>query len=123
MVAPNPRRGCQNVEFFIYFLFFCGDRIGHITPYLDIPEGCVLFVPQNARFFIISDRILIISHAMYLVSNKVASNYAEIAVFLHMYIVPLSTYVHAIHHYQNLKFSKLFGLEDGNKCQIPAKSF
>ena len=32
------------------------------------------------------------------------------------------TYVHAIHHCQNLNFSKLFCLEDGKKCQIPAKS-
>ena len=46
------------------------------TTVSDIPEGCVLFDPQSARFFTFSDRLLIISHAMqmYLVSNKVASN-------------------------------------------------
>ena len=51
--------------------------------YSDIQEGCVLFGPRNSRFFIFSDRILTISHAMYLVSNKVASNEAKITVFLH----------------------------------------
>ena len=45
-----------------------------ITPYSDIPEGCVLVGPRNSRFFIFSDRLLAILHAMYLVSNKVASN-------------------------------------------------
>ena len=44
------------------------------TAVLDIPEGCVLVGPQNARFFIFSDRLLAILHAMYLVSNKVALN-------------------------------------------------
>ena len=47
---------------------------GGDTPYSDIPEGCVLFGPQNARFFIFSDHLLSISHAMYLVSNKDALN-------------------------------------------------
>ena len=45
-----------------------------VTPYSDIPEGCVLVGPRNSQFLIFSDRLLTISHAMYLVSNKVASN-------------------------------------------------
>ena len=46
----------------------------YITPVSDIPEGCVLFGPRNARIFTFSDRLLIILHAMYSVSNKVASS-------------------------------------------------
>ena len=44
------------------------------TPYSDISEGCILFGPLNSRFFIFNERLLMISHAVYLVSNKVASN-------------------------------------------------
>ena len=44
------------------------------TAVSDIPEGRVLVGPRNAQFFIFSDRLLAISHAMYLVSNKVTSN-------------------------------------------------
>ena len=40
-----------------------------------------------------------------------------------VYIYRTIIYVHTIHHRQNLNFSKLFGLEDGKQCQIPAKSF
>ena len=40
-----------------------GDAAG--TAVLYIPEGCVLVGPQNARFFIFSDRLLTISHAMH----------------------------------------------------------
>ena len=54
------------------------------TPYLDKPEGCVLFVPQNSQIFIFSNGLLTILHAVYLVSNKVASNQAKITVFLHL---------------------------------------
>ena len=50
---------------------------------LDIPEGCILVGPRNSRFFIFSNRLLIILHAMYLNSNKVALNQAKITVFLH----------------------------------------
>ena len=53
-------------------------------PSSDIPEGCVLVGPRNSRFFIFSDQLLAILHAMYLVSNKVASNEAKITVFLHI---------------------------------------
>ena len=44
------------------------------TAVLDIPERYVLVSPRNSRIFIFSDRLLTISHPMYLVSNKVASN-------------------------------------------------
>ena len=39
------------------------------------------------------------------------------------YIYRTIIYIHAIHHGKNLNFSKLFGLEDGKKCQIPVKPF
>ena len=45
-----------------------------VTAILDIPEGCVLVGHEIARFFIFSDQLLNILLAMYLVSNKVASN-------------------------------------------------
>ena len=51
-----------------------GGAKGTITPILDIPEGCVLVGHQIARFFIFSDLLLNILLAMYLDSNKVASN-------------------------------------------------
>ena len=44
------------------------------TAISDIPEGCILFGLLIARLFIFSDRLLNILLAMYLVSNKVASN-------------------------------------------------
>ena len=44
------------------------------TAISDIPKGCVLFGLLIARLFIFSDRLLNILLAMYLVSNKVASN-------------------------------------------------
>ena len=44
------------------------------TAVLGIPEGCVLVGPLSLRILIFSDHILTILHAMYLVSNKVASN-------------------------------------------------
>ena len=47
-------------------------------------EGCVLVGHCIARFLIFSDRLLNILLAMYLVSNKVASNPAKITVFLHL---------------------------------------
>ena len=61
------------------------------TAISDIPEGWVLVSPQNARFFIFSDRLLTISHAMYLVSNKVTSNRTEITIFLHISYIYLRT--------------------------------
>ena len=90
------------------------------TPYSDIPEGCVLVDPRNARSFVFSDCTLTVTHAMYLVSNKVASNDATITVFLHTYIVLTIIYVHVIHHRQNLNFSKLFRLEDGKSVKYLA---
>ena len=54
------------------------------TPYLEVPEGCVLVCHSIARFLIFSDRLLNILLAMYLVSNKVASNPDKITVFLHL---------------------------------------
>ena len=47
---------------------------GSPTAVLNIAEGCVLVGPRNVRFFIFSDCLLTILHAMYLVSNKVSSN-------------------------------------------------
>ena len=44
------------------------------TAVLDAPEGCVLVGPRNSRFFIVSNHILTISHANYLVSSKVGLN-------------------------------------------------
>ena len=64
------------------------------TAYSDITEGCVLFGPRNSRFFIFSDHLLTITHAMYLLSNKVASNQAKITVFLHV----LYNYLHTCYH-------------------------
>ena len=54
------------------------------TPYSDIPEGYVLVGTRKSRFFTFSDRLLAISHAIHLVSNKVASNQAKITGFLHI---------------------------------------
>ena len=39
------------------------------------------------------------------------------------YIFLIISYLHAIHHRQNLNFLKLFCLEDGKKCQRPSKPF
>ena len=61
------------------------------TAVSEIPKGCVLVSPQNALFFTFSDRLLTISHAMYLVSNKVTSNRTKITVFLHISYIYLRT--------------------------------
>ena len=66
------------------------------TAYSEIPEVCVLFGSRNSRFFIFSDHSLTILHAMYLVSNKVASNQAKIIVFLHISYNYLLTYMPSI---------------------------
>ena len=87
------------------------------TAISDIPEGCDLFGPRNAPIFIISDRLLPISHAMYLDSKKVALNKAKNTVFLHFY---KNIYVHAILYRKNLNFSKLFCLEDGKSVKYLA---
>ena len=59
-------------------------KTGDLTAYSDILEGRIFFGPRNARFFIFSDFLLTILHALYLVSNKVASNGAKITIFLHI---------------------------------------
>ena len=78
-------------EFVGYFherCFVCNSPWASIhTPYSDIPEGCVLVYPQNAHVFTFSDRLLTISHAMYLVFNKVSSDQAKITVFLQLLYV------------------------------------
>ena len=50
---------------------YCAWAMVHIllTPYSDIPEGCILVGPQNSHFFIFRDRLLTILHDMYLVPN------------------------------------------------------
>ena len=85
-----------------------------------IPEGCVLVGPRNSRFSIFSDRLLTVSHAIYLVSNKVASNYAKITVFLHISYNYLRTC-----HPSSPTFELLKIVWPGRwkKCQIPAKLF
>ena len=61
------------------------------TAVSDIPEGCVLVGPRNARFFTFSDRLLTILHSIYLVSNKVTSNRTKTAIFLHISYIYLRT--------------------------------
>ena len=75
-----------------------------------VPEGCVLVGPRN-------------SQAMYLVSNKVASNWGKITVFLHLSYNYLCTYMPSliakIWTSQNCLAWKM----KNKKCQIPAKPF
>ena len=85
------------------------------TPYLDIPEGCVIVDPQSARFFAFSNCLLKNSHAMYLVSNKVASFF---------YIYHMYNYLR-IYHLLSTEFELLKTVWPGRleKCQIPVKPF
>ena len=53
---------------------------------------------------------------MYLISNKLASNEANIPV---SYIYRTLIYAHVIHYRQNLNFSILFGLEDRKSIKDP----
>ena len=62
---------------FTHSFCICHGLFGH--------TGGVCFSwPLNCTFFIFSDQLLNILLAMYLVSNKVASNPAKITVFLHL---------------------------------------
>ena len=85
-----------------------------------IPEGCVLVGPRNARFFTFSDSLLTILHAIYLVSDKVASNRAKITVFSHISYIYLRT-----SHPSSQKFELLKIVLPGKweKCQRPGKPF
>ena len=96
------------------------DEAAPTTAVSDIPEECVLVGPRNARIFIFSDRILTIPRAMYLVSNKVASNEAKITVFLPISYNYLRTCYPSSPNFELLK-KKLPGRL--KKCQIPAKTF
>ena len=74
----------------------CAKRASSLayTAVSDIPEGCVLAVlvgPRNSQFFTFSDRLLTISHAIYLISNKVTLNRTRIAVFLYISYIYLRT--------------------------------
>ena len=94
--------------------------MGVCTAVSDILEGCVLVGPRNARFFTFSDRLLTISHAMYLVSNKATSNRTKITVFLHISYIYLRTC-----HPSSPKFELLKIVLPGRckKCQRPGKPF
>ena len=85
---PGAEYPAETVCYVTLSRYGCMLRVGNsatlVTVYSDIPDGCVLFGPGNARFFIFSDSLLAISHAMYLVSNKVALSQAKITVFLHI---------------------------------------
>ena len=71
-----------------------GERVVHA---LFGHSGGVRFsCPSKCMNFVFSNCILTILHAMHLVSNKVASNWAKITVFLHTYIMQLSTYMPSI---------------------------
>ena len=91
-------------------------KTGDLTAYSDILEGRIFFGPRNARFFIFSDFLLTILHAMYLGSNKIASNEAKITVFLHI--------SHNTCHPSSPKFELLKIAWAGRwdkKCQRPGK--
>ena len=59
----------------------------------DIPEECVLVGTRYARIFIFSNHLLTILHTMYLVSNKVTSNYIGQNHRFLTYIAQLSMYM------------------------------
>ena len=80
--------------------------------YSDIPEGCVLFGPRNARFLYLATaywqfRTLCIWSLTKLLQIRLKSSFS--------YVYRTIIYVHAINHRQNLNFSKLFRLEDDKK--------
>ena len=58
-------------------------QVGKYQVILDYPGGGTYISPEGYLIFTFDDHLLTISHAMYLVSNKVALNKTKNTIFLH----------------------------------------
>ena len=78
-----------------------------------IPEGCVLFVPRNAPFYyyLATAHWQFCTLCTWSLTNLLRTRLKSPFSYINRTII----YVHAMHHRQNLNFSKLFRLEDGKK--------